>query len=94
MTDDLGKLPWLIAHSRRTRRIIVQNIGLALAIKGVFLALAIPGLANLWLAILADMGASLMVTFNGLRLLRPTDLARLSVQASPAQLTRVRRGEA
>lgn len=73
MTGDLAKLPWLFAHSRRTRRIIVQNIGLALAIKGVFLALAIPGLANLWLAILADMGASLLVTFNGLRLLRPTD---------------------
>jgi len=70
MTDDLSKLPWLIDHSRRTRRVIRENIGLSLGIKAVFLILAIPGLANLWLAILADMGASLLVTFNGLRLLK------------------------
>ncbi|MCH7814062.1 MAG: cadmium-translocating P-type ATPase [Planctomycetes bacterium] len=69
MTDDLSKLPWLIGHGRRTRNIIVQNVALALAIKGVFLGLAIPGLVNLWMAIAADMGASLLVTFNGLRLL-------------------------
>ncbi|MCP4251274.1 MAG: HAD-IC family P-type ATPase [bacterium] len=69
MTDDLAKLPWLIGHGRRTRNIIVQNVALALTIKGVFLGLAIPGLANLWMAIAADMGASLLVTFNGLRLL-------------------------
>ena len=69
MTDDLRKLPWLLRHSRRTKSIIVQNVSLALAIKAVFVALAIPGLANLWMAIAADMGASLLVTFNGLRLL-------------------------
>ena len=70
MTDDLRKLPWLLRHSRRTKAIIVQNISLALAIKAVFVVLAIPGLANLWMAIAADMGASLLVTFNGLRLLQ------------------------
>lgn len=70
MTDDLRKLPWLLRHSRRTRRVIMQNIALSLGIKAVFLALAVPGLANLWMAIAADMGASLLVTANGLRLLR------------------------
>lgn len=70
MTDDLRKLPWLLRHSRRTRRVIMQNIALSLGIKAVFLVLAVPGLANLWMAIAADMGASLLVTANGLRLLR------------------------
>lgn len=72
MSDDLAKLPWLLRHSRNTRNIIIQNISLSLGIKAVFLVLAIPGLANLWMAIAADMGASLLVTFNGLRLLRTT----------------------
>lgn len=70
MTDDLCKLPWLIRHSRTTRQIIIQNIALSLGIKAVFLGLAILGRANLWMAIAADTGASLLVTFNGLRLLR------------------------
>ncbi|MCO6438595.1 MAG: cadmium-translocating P-type ATPase [Phycisphaerae bacterium] len=70
MADDLRKLPWLLRHSQRTKNIIIQNVSLSLGIKAVFLALAIPGLANLWMAIAADMGASLLVTFNGLRLLR------------------------
>ncbi|RMF71984.1 MAG: cadmium-translocating P-type ATPase [Planctomycetota bacterium] len=70
MADDLRKLPWLLRHSRRTRTIIIQNVTLSLGIKAIFLALAIPGLANLWMAIAADMGASLLVVFNGLRLMR------------------------
>jgi Zn2+/Cd2+-exporting ATPase len=70
MADDLRKLPWLIRHSRRTRRIIAQNIALSLTVKDLFAALAVAGLANLWMAIAADAGASLVVTFNGLRLLR------------------------
>jgi len=70
MTNDLGKLAWLLRHSRRTQGIILQNVVVSLAIKVLFVALAIPGLANLWMAIVADMGASLLVTFNGLRLLR------------------------
>jgi len=70
MSDDLSKLPWLIGHSRRALGVIRQNIVFALAVKGVFISLAFPGLATLWMAIAADMGASLLVIFNGLRLLR------------------------
>ncbi|MBS1252128.1 MAG: Cadmium-transporting ATPase [Anaerolineales bacterium] len=70
MADDLSKLPFAIELSRRTRNIIRQNVALSLLIKGVFMALAIPGLATLWMAVFADMGASLLVTVNGMRLLR------------------------
>ena len=70
MSDDLTKVGWLIQHSRRTLQIIKQNIIFSLFIKAIFLALAIAGLATLWMAIAADMGASLIVIFNGLRLLR------------------------
>jgi Cd2+/Zn2+-exporting ATPase len=70
MADDLGGLPWLVRHSRRTRSIIVTNIALAVGAKLVFLALAVVGWANLWTAILADMGVSLVVVANALRLLR------------------------
>lgn len=70
MNDDLGKIPWLIRHSRRTVRIIGWNIGLALGTKLLFVLLAIPGWTTLWMAILADMGTSLLVTFNGMRLLK------------------------
>jgi Cd2+/Zn2+-exporting ATPase len=71
MSDDLAKLPWLIRHSRRTLRIIQQNVAFALGLKMVFILLAFAGLATLWMAIAADMGASLLVIFNGLRLLAP-----------------------
>jgi len=70
MADDLARLPWLIRHSRRTLGTIKQNIFFALGLKIVFIALALFGLASLWMAIAADMGASLLVIFNGLRLLR------------------------
>ncbi len=70
MSDDLSKLPWLIRHSRRTLGTIKANIGFALAIKAIFLLLAVFQVATLWTAILADMGSSLLVIFNGLRLLR------------------------
>ncbi|MEX2015903.1 MAG: heavy metal translocating P-type ATPase [Candidatus Hydrogenedentales bacterium] len=70
MSDDLSRLPWLIGHSRRTLRIIKQNIAFALGLKLVFIVLAFAGLATLWMAIAADMGASLLVIFNALRLLR------------------------
>lgn len=69
MSDDLGKLPWLIRHSRRTLSIIRQNIAFSLTIKAVFVLLTVAGMASLWAAIAADMGASLLVIFNGLRLL-------------------------
>lgn len=70
MKDDLTKIPWLIRHSRRTVSIIQWNIFIALFIKLVFVALAIPGLATLWMAILADTGNSLLVISNGMRLLK------------------------
>ncbi len=70
MSDDLSKLPWLIQHSRRTLRIIRQNILFSLAVKALFVVLTFAGYASLWAAIAADMGASLLVIFNGLRLLR------------------------
>jgi Zn2+/Cd2+-exporting ATPase len=69
MSDDLTKLPWLIRHSRRTLRVVKQNIAFAIGEKIVFLSLAVVGLATLWMAIAADMGASLLVISNGLRLL-------------------------
>jgi len=75
MTDDLGKLPWLVSHSRRTSRIIRQNIVFALGVKAVFVVLTFAGFATLWGAIAADVGASLLVVTNALRLLRPTATA-------------------
>lgn len=70
MDDDLRKLPAFIRLSRRTAVILAQNIGLALGVKAVFFGLAFAGEATLWMAIVADMGVSLLVVFNGLRLLR------------------------
>lgn len=70
MTDDLRRLPWLIRHSKRTLRVIRQNVFFALGVKVVFIVLAFAGLATLWMAIAADTGASLLVIFNGLRLLK------------------------
>lgn len=69
MDDDLGKLAQFIRLSRKTGRILRQNIVLALAIKAAFMVMAIMGTATLWMAVFADMGASLLVVFNGLRLL-------------------------
>ncbi|HYK80893.1 MAG TPA: heavy metal translocating P-type ATPase [Micropepsaceae bacterium] len=73
MSDDLSKLAWLVAHSRRTLRIIRQNIGFSLAIKAAFVVLTFFGIASLWGAIAADMGASLLVVANGLRLLNAVE---------------------
>jgi len=68
MSDDLTRLVWLVSHARRTLRVIKQNICCALGLKLVFIILAVAGVATLWMAIAADMGASLLVIFNGLRL--------------------------
>ncbi len=70
MDDDLRKIPVFIRLSRRTAAILKQNIVLALGIKAVFLAMTFTGDATMWMAVFADMGASLLVVFNGLRLLR------------------------
>jgi len=69
MSDDLSKLPWLVRHSRATLAIIRQNVAFSIAVKLLFTALTVIGLASLWGAIAADVGASLLVVLNGLRLL-------------------------
>jgi Cd2+/Zn2+-exporting ATPase len=70
MSDDIGKLPWLVSHSRHTMSIIRQNIAFALATKALFVALTALGMASMWGAILADVGVSLAVVANALRLLK------------------------
>ncbi len=70
MADDLSALPWIIRHSRRTLGLIRENIILALATKAVVLVLAAFGFANLWVAVGTDVGTSVLVTLNALRLLR------------------------
>jgi Zn2+/Cd2+-exporting ATPase len=70
MSDNLTHLADAIVLSRQARRIITANVAFSIGIKVLFLALAVSGLATLWLAIAADMGASLLVTLNGMRLLR------------------------
>ncbi|MEO0823495.1 MAG: HAD-IC family P-type ATPase, partial [Pseudomonadota bacterium] len=69
MTDDIGRIPWLIGHSRRTMAIIRQNIGISLATKALFVGLTALGMASMWGAIAADVGVSLLVVANALRLL-------------------------
>lgn len=70
MADDLEKLPYTIRLSRKTMTIIKQNVIFALGIKLLALVLIVPGWLTLWMAIFADMGATLLVTLNSLRLLR------------------------
>jgi Cd2+/Zn2+-exporting ATPase len=70
MGDDLSAVPETIRLARRTTRVIWQNIIFSIAVKAVFLVLAPLGLVTLWLAVFADMGTSLLVTGNGLRLYR------------------------
>lgn len=69
MQDDLSKLPQAIEKGRRVLNIIRFNIAFAIATKAIFLAITVLGYSNLWLAVAADMGASLIVTLNALRLL-------------------------
>jgi Cd2+/Zn2+-exporting ATPase len=70
MSDELVRVPWLIQLARKTLRVIKQNIAIALGLKLIFIVLTIASAASLWMAIAADMGASLLVVMNGLRLLR------------------------
>jgi len=70
MSDELRRIPYVVRLGRRTLDTIKANIALSLAIKGLFLLLAVTGLATLWMAVFADMGTSLLVTLNGMRLLR------------------------
>ncbi len=73
MSDDLRKLPYAIKLSRKTLYVIKQNIILSLLIKVVFLIAAVGGIATLWMAVFADMGASLIVIINSLRLIKQND---------------------
>lgn len=69
MADDLAKLPWLVAHARRTLGVVRQNIAFSIVVKTLFAVLTFVGTSRMWVAIAADMGASLLVVTNGLRLL-------------------------
>lgn len=72
MSDDLGGVPRFLALGRRTMRIIRQNVAASIAVKAVFIALAVVGKATLWMAVFADTGIALLVIANGLRLLGRT----------------------
>ena len=69
MSDDLLKLPFLVHLSRRTLSTIRENIGFSLVVKAAFIFLVFLGMANLWMAVAADMGTSLLVTLYGMRLI-------------------------
>jgi Cd2+/Zn2+-exporting ATPase len=70
MTDDLTKLRYAIRLSRATLANIRANVVLSIALKAIFLALAVAGVATLWMAVLADTGASALVVANAVRLRR------------------------
>jgi Cd2+/Zn2+-exporting ATPase len=70
MDDDLRKIPTFLHLSRATQHVLVQNIVFALGIKAIFLVLTLLGQGTMWMAVFADMGASLLVVLNGLRLLK------------------------
>ena len=97
MTDDISKLPWLVGHARRTLAVIRQNIVFSLGVKAAFMALTFAGFATLWGAIAADVGASLLVVANALRLLRTNPLSfvlseRTSQAAEAAAIGRMTHG--
>jgi Cd2+/Zn2+-exporting ATPase len=73
MRADLAQLPFAIRISRAAMRTIRVNVALSIGIKLVFLMIVLFGWGTMWMAVLADMGTSLLVTFNGMRLLRYTD---------------------
>jgi Cd2+/Zn2+-exporting ATPase len=70
MADELAKIPYAVRLSRATTRNIRVNIAFSLVLKAAFLVMAVAGTATLWMAVVADMGASLIVIANALRLLR------------------------
>jgi Cd2+/Zn2+-exporting ATPase len=69
MSPKLGRVVELLRLGRRTRSVLWQNIFLSLAIKALVLVLAALGIATMWMAVAADVGASMLVIFNGMRLL-------------------------
>jgi len=87
MGDDLVQMPVAIHLARKTLATIRQNIAVSLLVKAAFVALTIAGVTNLWLAVLADMGTSLLVTANALRLLRLPAPAQALHEPAPALVT-------
>ncbi len=88
MSDELARVPWLVAHSKRTLGIIRQNILFSVGIKVLFMLLTLFGIASLWGAIVADVGATLLVVANALRLLRePPGMPAESMNARPEPAT-------
>ena len=73
MGDNLSRLPFAVRLSRETQTLIKQNIWFVVAVKGMFRAFALFGYATLWMAVASDMGASLLVIANSLRVLRVQD---------------------
>ena len=67
MGDDLRQLPFALGLARFAKQLIQQNVALSFGVKGLFLVLALFGATSLWVAILADVGTSLLVTLNGMR---------------------------
>ena len=82
MDDDPRKLAEFVRLSRATRAVLWQNIVLAIGLKAVFLALTLTGHATLWMAVFADVGTSLLVVFNGMRLLRYGSVRRAPLDES------------
>jgi Cd2+/Zn2+-exporting ATPase len=70
MADELLKIPYMFRLSRRTVRNIRANLAISIALKAAFLVAAVAGVATLWMAVVADAGASVLVVANALRLLR------------------------
>ena len=70
MTDELSKLVEAIEIAKATKRIVIQNIVLALSIKGVFLVLGAFGVAGMWEAVFGDVGVALIAVFNAMRILK------------------------
>jgi Cd2+/Zn2+-exporting ATPase len=71
LNNQIGDVAALVRLSRRTMRVIRENVSIALGLKAVFLVTTIAGMTGLWIAILADTGATVLVTANALRLLKP-----------------------
>jgi Cd2+/Zn2+-exporting ATPase len=88
MADDLTKLSAAIHRSRKTLRVIRQNVWFSIVIKGVFLVLAVGGWATLWMAVAADMGASLVVVMNGMRAMRLSPQSARNATAGSAGAAR------
>lgn len=85
MADDLNRLPFAIKLSRKALGIIKQNISFAFAIKAVAILLIFPGWLTLWMAVIAGMGATVIVTLNALRLLKVREYPLTFLMVSPSK---------